>query len=410
MNIKAIRELFPIFRGDASGERLVYLDTAATSQRPSAVIDAVTDFYTNRNTSVHRGVFPLSEQATQDYEDARELVQTFINAKDPSEIIFTAGTTAAINFIADTWARDHIKKGDEIVVTQVEHHANLLPWQRTAKRNGAVLKFLTVDPKDFLVKDHIDEIITNKTKLVSVVHVSNVLGKIWREGQLEKLIKKAHSVGAKVLLDCAQSVAHQVVDVQKLDADFVVFSGHKMLAPTGVGVLYIKKELHDDVEPYQVGGSMIHDVSFEAAYWAEAPEKYEAGTPPIAQVLGLGAAVEFFNEHVDFAALHKHESQICRQLVEGLSAMKGVTIFGNQKNLKTCGHLVTFVVDTVHAHDVAAMLGMQDICVRAGHHCVQPYAKLLDIESSVRASFYMYNQAEDIEILLRELHEVIKMF
>ena len=408
MDIKKMREHFPILQ--AKREDLVYLDSAATTQRPKMVIDVIHEFYTHGNSSVHRGVYALSEKATQDYEDAREKVAKFINASDASEIIFTSGTTESINFVSDTWGRDHIKSGDEILVTQVEHHANLLPWQRIVERNGAKLKFIEVDLNEYLMKDPGSDMINNKTKLVSLVQVSNVLGDVWREGQIKSIIEKAHAVGAKVLIDGAQSIPHQKFDVQDWGADFVAFSGHKMLGPTGVGVLYIKKDLHDEVEPYQVGGSMVHDADYEEAHWQEAPSKFEAGTPPIAQVIGMGAAIDFFNEHVDFDAMHKHEAMLCARMVEGLRGINGIKILGNQERMVSDGHLVAFTVEGVHAHDVSAMLGMKGVATRAGHHCVQPLAKLMGIEASARASIYMYNDMEDVEIFIRVLSELVKDF
>jgi len=410
MDMKKIREMFPIFREKQGEQRLVYLDSAATCQRPQNVIDTINDFYSHRNASVHRGVYELSERATGEYEAAREKIRKFINAEDLSEVVFVTGTTEAINFVADAWGRDHVGSGDEIVVTQVEHHANFLPWQRLAKKNAAKVRFLKINQDDFLVDDPEDGLINSKTKIVSLVQVSNVLGNIWRDGQLEAIIKKAKSVGAKVMIDGAQSVPHQKIDVQKLGADFLAFSGHKILGPTGVGVLYINKESHSEVEPYQVGGAMIHDVSYEEANWAEAPAKFEAGTPPFAQVIGLAAAVDFFDKYVDFDELHKYEAKLCAQAMEGLSSIDGIRFLGNKSNLECRGHLITFVVDGVHAHDVAAMLGMRGVGVRAGHHCVQPFAKLINVEASTRASLYMYNDEQDVEIFVNELKDLIKTF
>ena len=413
MDMKKLKKMFPIFQIENSAggfNPLIYLDTAATSQKPQIVIDAITDFYSNRNATVHRGIYDLSEHATEDYEAVREKVAKFINAADCSEIIFTSGTTEGINFIASAWAQEHLKEGDEIVVTQAEHHANLLPWQRVAKKTGAKLRFIELDKKDFLLKDLAKDLINKNTKLVALVHTSNVLGNIYRPGQLESIIKQAHKVDAKVLLDSAQTVPHQKIDVQKLGVDFLAFSAHKMCGPTGFGVLYIKKDLHDEVEPYQLGGSMVHDVTFESAKWQKAPGKFEAGTPPIAQVIGFGATIDFFNKHVDFPALHEYEKKLCSLFVDKLAKMDKVSIMGNREALKECGHLVTFTVAGIHAHDIAALLNDSGICVRAGHHCVQPLAKLFCIESSVRASFYMYNDEDDVRRLVSELREIIKRF
>jgi cysteine desulfurase/selenocysteine lyase len=285
-----------------------------------------------------------------------------------------------------------------------------LPWQRVVKRSGASLKFIKVDTETFLFDHAGKDLINEKTKLVSLVHTSNVIGHVWKEGQLESIIQKAHSVGAKVLLDCAQSIPHQKFDVQKLKPDFVAFSAHKMLGPTGVGVLYIKKDLHDLIEPYQLGGSMVHDASFNESVWIEAPGKFEAGTPPIAQTICFGTAIDFFENNVDFNALQKHEAKLCSGMIDGLDSIKQVSIIGNKEMLKESGHLIAFTVDGIHSHDVAAMLAMENIAVRAGHHCVQPFAKLIGIDSSVRASFYMYNNMEDVNTFIRVLKEIVKGF
>lgn len=414
MNVKTIKSYFPIFANNSS---LVYLDNAATTQKPQSVIDAVSHFYAHDNANVHRGIYESGESATSLYEQVREKIAKFINATDlsatdpsatdPSEIIFTSGTTEGINFVADTWGRAHLKSGDEIVLTQAEHHSNLLPWQRLAKRTGAVLRFIEIDTETYLPINP-ESVITEKTKFVAVAHVSNVLGHIWQEGQLESLIKKAHSVGAKVLVDAAQSAPHQKIDVQELGADFLVFSGHKMCASTGIGILYIKKELHDEVEPYQLGGSMVHSATFYDATSKEAPQKFEAGTPAIAQVIGFGAAIDFLNEHIDFELLAKHEQELCKQMYDGLQDISGVKVLGNRELMTIHGHLASFAVQGLHAHDIAALLANKDIAVRAGHHCAQPLAQVLGIESSVRASLYFYNTQEDIETFLMELKDVIR--
>ncbi len=405
IDIKEIRKKFPIFKN-----KLIYLDSAATTQRPDCVIDAITNFYTNYNATVHRGVYELSELATQNYENTREKVAKFINAKKSSEIIFTSGTTESINFICDAsiWGNNFINSGDEILITQLEHHANLLPWQRLAKRIGAKLRFIKIDKENFVLDTDEPDLINSKTKLVSIIHSSNVLGKVWLDGQLKDLINKAHAVGARVLLDSAQFIPHERIDVQDLDVDFVAFSAHKMLGPTGLGVLYIKEELHDSIEPYKVGGSMVFDASFDSAKWDKAPNKYEAGTPPIAQVIGFGAAIDFLN-NVSFDKLKKHESNLCKKLVEMFESINSVKILGNKELLKSSGHLVTFTVKDIHAHDIAGYLGANNIAVRAGHHCVQPFVKLMGMEASVRASIYVYNNCEDIDLFIEKLKEAIKV-
>ena len=409
--INRIREMFPIFGNhEKKGQKLIYLDNAATTQKPKQVIDAISDFYSNFNATVHRGIYELSEKATEMYEATRDKVATFINASDRSEIVFTSGTTEGINFVAESWALQHLKTGDEIILTQAEHHANLVPWLRIAEKTGAKIKFIELDTENFEFKEPGENFFNKKTKLVSLVHVSNVLGNIWKDGQLESIIKRAHDVGAKVLIDAAQSVPHNKVDVQNLNPDFLVFSGHKMFGPTGVGVLYMKKELHEEVEPYKVGGSMVYSVAFDKVTWQQAPNKFEAGTPAIAQVIGLGATIDFINENINFDELRNHEEKLCVQMFEGLKSIEGIKILGNKSNLMCCGHLITFTINGVHSHDVASMLGTKGVAVRAGHHCAQPLGNLFNVESSVRASLYAYNTEEDVETFIRELGEVVKEF
>ena len=405
MNPSALKKHFPWFvKGVASR---IYFDNAATSQKPMQVINAEFDFYTNQNASVHRGLYEVAESATSAYEQVRAKVAAFINARYPEEIIFNSGATEGINSFAAMWQR-HLSPGDEIIITQAEHHANLLPWQRLAQQTGAVLKFFPLDAATHcIVQDAID-LISPKTKLVAVAHCSNVLGSIWQEGQLEAIIQKAHQGGAKVLLDAAASVAHKKIDVQKLSIDAMVFSGHKMLGPTGIGVLYLRKEVHDVCEPYQLGGSMVYSVSYEAAQWAKAPQKFEAGTPPIAQVMGLGAAVDFYKQFIDFEALKKHEAELCKVLLEGLTKICGVRLLGNKTLIEQQGHLVTFVVDGIHAHDLAAYLSSRNFMVRAGHHCAQPLAQLLGAQSSLRVSFLMYNTSDEVLQFLDALRDGIR--
>jgi cysteine desulfurase / selenocysteine lyase len=403
-----LKKQFPIL----GNNDLVYLDNAATTQRPRQMIDAISNFYAKSNANVCRGLYPLGEKATVFYEEARDIVANFINAADRSEIIFTSGTTESINFVAEAWAVHNLREGDEILLTQVEHHANMLPWQRVADKVGARLRFIEVDQETFELKLDDTNLINHKTKLVAVSHCSNVIGNIWGENfeHLQQLISKAHGVGAKVLIDGAQSVPHYAIDLQMLDADFFVFSGHKMCGPTGVGVLYIKKDLHETVEPYQLGGSMIYEATFKNATWLPAPQKFEAGTPPIAQVIGLAETINFIKEYIPFDEQHKHETKLCSMLVEELEKLSCIRIIGNVERLKNCGHLVSFVVDGVHAHDVAGFLGSKGISMRAGHHCVQPFTRLLGIEASVRASFYAYNTMEDVDKTVIAIKDAVSMF
>lgn len=396
MKMKQIRKDFPLLNKKINNKDLIYFDNAATSQKPQEVINAVTHFYESQNSTIHRAVYAFGEQATTLYEQARATVAEFINA-DQHEIVFTKGTTEGINAVAAGWALEHLKQSDEILLTQMEHHANLLPWQQVAKKTGAVLKFIPVLSDGTLDMSSLDQLITKKTKLVSCVHVSNALG---THNDIEAIIAKAHTVGAKVLIDAAQSVAHQKIDVKKIKCDFLVFSGHKMLGPTGIGILYIKKDLHDKMQPYEFGGGMVYEVDYTSASWLKAPHKFEAGTPPIAQAIGLAAAIKYIQKNSNFELLQKHEAKLCSTLIDGLQKNKKITILGPVEQLKTHGHLVSFVVKGMHAHDVATYLSNYGICVRAGHHCAQPLVKLMGIQASVRASFYAYNTLEEVEKFL----------
>ncbi len=441
MDFEKIRSDFPIFsKMKQLGRKFVYLDSAATTHKPQVVIDSLIDFYTLHNANVHRGLYETGEQATSLYESARDKVAKFINAKKSSEIIFTSGTTESINFVAQTWATANLKPGDEILLTQAEHHSNLLPWQRMAKQTGAVLKFIPINSKTFKVERSGGEFyvqknsgfchpeldsgsnpiiapehwVTPKTKLVAVTYVSNILGDIWATGQLENLIAEAKKRGAKILIDAAQAVAHRKVDVQSLDLDFMAFSGHKMFAPTGIGVLYIKSDLQDQIEPYKVGGGMVMSASFNNASWLQAPQKFEAGTPAIAQVIGLGAAVDYISQNLNFDQVAKHEAILYNQLLAELLKIKKIRIAGNISELEKHGHLngqlICFAIDGVHAHDIAGYIGERGGAVRAGHHCVQPLVNYLGFESLVRVSFGVYNTAQDVDSFITELKEALKFF
>jgi cysteine desulfurase / selenocysteine lyase len=401
-----LKKDFPIFENN---KNLVYLDSAATTQKPKSVIQSIVDFYEKYNSNVHRSIHELGESSTSFYEQAREKIAKFLNA-EIEEIIFTSGTTEGINFVADSWAKQTVLKDDFIVITQVEHHANFLPWQRVAKVNDAKLKFLEIDTNNYFVKNPDDNFWSDKIKLVAVSGNSNVLGDIWQEGQLENIIQKSHEVGAKVLIDTSQMAPCKKIDVKKLNVDFLVLSGHKMLAPTGIGVLYIKKDLHEKVEPYQVGGSMVQAASFNSVIWKPAPYKFEAGTPPIAQVIGFGAAIDYLNDKVNFEKLEKYNAKLCSILLEGLIKIDKIKIWGNIEQLKKTGHLVCFSLPDIHAHDISGFLGQQNIAVRSGHHCAQPLADVLGINSSVRVSFYIYNTEQDVKCFLEKLNETINFF
>lgn len=404
INFKKLRVDFPILTQKVNGHPLIACDNASTAHKPQSVIDAIVRFYTTTNANIYRGIHLFAEQATQMYEDARKKVAFFIGAH-PEEIVFTRGCTSGINFVAATWAEDNIKEGDEIVLTELEHHSNLLPWQRIAQKNGAILKFIPIFPDGTVDLSQLDSIITHKTKLVSVIHVSNAVG---THVDIVTIIKHAQQVGARVLIDAAQSVPHQKINVHELGCDFLVFSGHKLLGPTGIGVLYIKKELHDQIPPYEVGGGMVEDADCFHATWSPAPQKFEAGTPPIAQAIGLGAAIDYLQTHINFDELIEYEAQLCAKLIDGLSEIKGVKILGPIQELKKQGHVVSFLVDGYHSHDVAAFLDKRGISVRAGHHCAQPFAKKLGYDASVRVSFYFYNTPEEVDVIIAAVNELVK--
>jgi cysteine desulfurase/selenocysteine lyase len=397
--MQQLRKEFPLLNQKFGQHSLIYFDNGATSQKPQQVIDALTRFYTQYNSNIGRSIYPFGEQTTMLYEHARQKVAQFINA-DASEIIFTKGATESINAVASSWGAQYLKKGDEIVITQMEHHSNLIPWQQQAHTSGAVLKYIPLLSDGTLDLSVLPQLFTQKTKIVAVTHVSNALG---THNDIETIIKAAHAVGARVLIDAAQSAPHQKIDVKKLQCDFLVFSGHKMLAPTGIGVLYIKKDLHEQMNPYQFGGGMVYEADLHNATWQKAPHKFEAGTPPIAQAIALGVAVDYLTQHVPFDALQKHEAALCARLITGLSRFKKITVLGPVPQLQEKGHLVSFIIEGIHAHDVASFLGNYGICVRAGNHCAQPLAKELGIVASVRVSFYLYNTLQEVDTLLEVL-------
>jgi cysteine desulfurase/selenocysteine lyase len=388
---------FPFFSHNA----IRYLDNAATTHKPQSVIDAVSHFYSHENASVHRGIYTLAEHATAHFERVRTQVAHFIGAK-AHEIVVTKGATESINMIAQSWAAHNLVEGDEIVITELEHHANYLPWQRLAQTHNLILTIVPAMARGMSI-DALKRAITQKTKLVAVTHCSHVLGCYL---DIADIVSAAHAVGARVLVDAAQSVGHKKIDVQQLGCDFLVFSGHKMLAPTGVGIAYITEAVHSQLFPYQLGGGMVGAVEKDTTTYRPMPYMLEAGTPPIASVMGLGAAIEFINNNVDFDNLHKHEALLCARLIDGLATISGVTIFGDQDQLKQSGHIVSFTVQDIHAHDVAAYLDRFSIAVRAGNHCAQPLHNALGINGSVRVSFYMYNTIEDVDALLAALQKL----
>ncbi|MFA6526922.1 MAG: aminotransferase class V-fold PLP-dependent enzyme [Candidatus Babeliales bacterium] len=409
MSFKELKKDFPIFaHHQRSGRDLVYLDSAATTQKPQCVIEALTQFYTTTNANINRGLYDIAEAATQQYENARTTVACFINAADPCEIIFTKGATEGINFVAHAWAMEHLKPGNIILLSHAEHHANLLPWQWIAEKTGATLTFIPYDSTTGYLKDPA-AYLTPSVKLVAIASDSNVVGQLWQDGQLEAFIEQAHTLGAKVLVDAAQSVVHRPLDVQQLNTDFLVFSGHKMLGPTGIGVLYIKKSLHNQTEPYQRGGSMIHSATYRGASWAQAPAKFEAGTPPIAGAIALASAIEYINKNINFNELHNHEVELCQALIKVLERHQEITIAGNINHIKKHGYMVSFAVKGIHHHDLAAYLGQQGIAVRAGHLCAQPFVASLGFQGLIRVSFGAYNTQRDVEAFSTALEAGINM-
>ncbi|NCV43652.1 MAG: cysteine desulfurase [Actinobacteria bacterium] len=411
LDIAAIKADFPILKRKIRGNnRLIYLDSGATSQKPNSVLDAERDFYLNHNAAVHRGAHQLAEEATELYEGAREKVANFIGA-DSNEVIFTKSATESINAIAyslgnsTVGSRFHLKAGDRIVLSEMEHHANLIPWQELARRTGAELVWFNVTDEGRLDLSNMDDLINTKTKVVALTHQSNVLGTI---NPLEKVTKRAHEVGALFVLDACQSVPHYKVDVKSLNVDFVTFSGHKMLGPTGVGILWGKKDLLDEMPPFLTGGSMIESVTMESATYLDAPKRFEAGVPNMAQAVGLGAAVDYLNK-IGLDRIHAHEVELTRKALEGLQTINGLSIIG-PKDLEMRGGVVSFAVDGIHPHDLGQALDQFGIAVRTGHHCAWPLMKRFKTVATTRASFYLYNDFDDISALVEGVERARKYF
>ncbi|EQA6114747.1 cysteine desulfurase [Listeria monocytogenes] len=395
IDIQKIRADFPILAQEINEKPLAYLDNAATSQKPKQVIEALTHYYEFDNANVHRGVHTLAARATDAYESARGKVAKFIHAREVAEIIFTRGTTSAINLVVDSYAEANIEAGDEIVISYLEHHSNLIPWQQLVKRKGAVLKYIELEEDGTISVEQAKKTIGEKTKIVALAHVSNVLGTIT---PIKEIAAVAHQFGAVILVDGAQAVPHMEVDVVDLDADFYAFSGHKMMAPTGIGALYGKRELLDAMEPTEFGGEMIDFVELYDSTWKELPWKFEAGTPIIGGAIALGASIDYLAE-VGLANIHAHEQALASYAIEEMSKIEGITIYGPKDASKRCG-LVTFNLEGAHPHDIATILDEDGIAIRAGHHCAQPLMKWLDVSSTARASFYIYNTKEEIDALI----------
>ena len=407
----AIAKDFPILdRTIRDGKRLVYLDSGATSQKPNVVIDAESDFYRLHNAAVHRGAHQLAEEATDAYEGAREIVATFLNAS-VDEIVFTKNATESLNLISYAMGnaapgnRFHLKAGDSIVVTEMEHHANLIPWQQLAARTGATLKWFTVTDDGRLDLSQINSVIDEKTKVVALTHQSNVLGTI---NPLEAITNRAHEVGAVVVLDACQSVPHMKTDVKKLDIDFLAFSGHKAVGPTGIGVFWGRAELLAELPPFLTGGSMIENVTMESATWAPAPKKFEAGVPNMAQAVGLGAALTYLTG-IGMDNIHKHEISLTKYLLEGLSAITDLRIIG-PKTTELRGGVVSFTLGDIHPHDLGQYLDSQGIAVRTGHHCAWPLTRKLGVPATTRASVYLYNTTDDLDALIVGVQGAQKYF
>ena len=401
--LEGIKKDFPVLNQIVNDEPLVYLDNAATTQKPLKVLAAIKDYYENDNANVHRGVHTLAERATEKYEAAREKVRQFINAKSRKEVLFTRGTTTSINWVAQ-FAGQILKAGDEIVISIMEHHSNIVPWQEVAKKTGAILKFVYLKDGQ-LDMDDLRKKITNQTKFVSIAHVSNVLGTI---NPVEEITKIAHEHGAYMAVDGAQSTPHMAIDLQKMDVDFFAFSGHKMMGPTGIGVLYGKEELLNQFEPVEFGGEMIDFVYESHSTWTELPWKFEAGTPNIAGAIALGAAIDYIQE-LGIDQIHQHEIELIDYLMPKLQEIEGLKIYGPKDNVKR-GGLIAFNIEGLHPHDVATALDMEGVAVRAGHHCAQPLLNYLETPATARASFYLYNTKADCDKLVEALKKTKEFF
>ena len=407
LNIENIRKDFPILQRKVhTGKPLVYFDNAATSQKPIQVIDAIRDYYLNYNSNIHRAVHQLAEESTAAFELTRDKVAKFINAKNREEVVFVRGTTEAINLIAYSWGRQNVQKDDIIVTTEYEHHSNIVPWQLLAKEKGAKLQYIGVDDKGELILDQLDEYLdTGRVKLVTVSHMSNVLGTI---SPVEEIIRRCHKKGVKVLLDAAQSVPHMKADVQKLDCDFFVFSAHKMLGPTGVGVLWARREILDSMPPFHGGGDMIREVHKYETTWNDLPFKFEAGTPNIADVIGFSAAIDYLNA-IGMDKVREHEVELTKYALDKISAVKGIVLYGTSDMSKR-GGVISFNLGDIHPHDLATIIDEDGVAIRSGHHCAQVLMERLEVAATSRASFYIYNTKDEIDVFIRSLNRARELF
>ena len=402
-DVEKIRRDFPVLSQTVNGKPLRYLDNAASSQVPQTVIDRGAKYLREEHSNIHRGVHYLSQHATTAYEAAREKVKRFINAREAKECIFVRGCTEGVNLVASSYGRKFVNEGDEIIVSQMEHHANIIPWQMLAEEKGAKLRVIPMNERGELIIEEYENLLNERTRIVAVGHVSNSLGTI---NPVKEMIQTAHKFGVPFFLDAAQSVPHFPVDVQDLDADFFTFSGHKMFAPTGSGVLYGKREWLDKMPPYQTGGGMIRTVSFEKTTFAPIPEKFEAGTPAIAANIGLGAAIDYLNS-IDFAAAARYEYELLEYATEKLSAIEGVKIIGTAREKAS---VLSFTIENVHPHDIGTILDQSGIAIRAGHHCAQPVMQFFDVPATARASFAFYNTREEVDVLADAVQKVIEVF
>lgn len=400
-----VRADFPILHQEVNGKPLVYLDNAATSQKPLAVLNALQDYYQHYNSNVHRGVHTLSAKATDAYEGARVKISKFVNAASPQEIVYTRNASEAINLVAYAWGLTNLQRGDEVILTVMEHHSNLVPWQIIAQKTGAVLKFVELTADEDFDLEQFKSLISDKTKLVSVVHVSNTLGCI---NPVEEICAIAHRYGAKVLIDACQSIPHMPVDVQKIDCDWLVASGHKMCGPTGVGFLYGKLDLLRSMPPFLGGGEMIADVFLESSTYADLPHKFEAGTPAIAEAIALGAAVDYLTG-IGLDKIHAYEEELTAYLYQQLEQIPQIRIYGPPVN-KGRAALAAFTAGDVHPHDLSTILDQAGVAIRAGHHCTQPLHRYLKVQSTARASLYFYNTKEEIDVFIVALREAIEFF
>ena len=402
LNVEEIRKDFPILHRQVNGKPLVYFDNGATSQKPQQVIDVINRYYQHENSNIHRGIHTLSQEATDAYEKARTTVQQFINAKHHHEVIFTSGTTGSINLVASSFGKKHLQAGDEIIISTMEHHSNIVPWQMICEEKGAILKVIPISDKGELLLDEFEKLLSSKTKLVSITHVSNTLGTI---NPVKEIIKLAKAVGAAILIDGAQAVPHTKVDVQALDCDFYAFSAHKMFGPTGVGILYGKEAILNELPPYQGGGDMIKTVTFEKTTYNELPHKFEAGTPNIVGGLGLAAAIDYMN-NIGIKNIEAYEHELLSYATEKIKQIEGIRIIGEAANKAS---VLSFLVDGTHPSDIGMIIDKLGIAIRTGHHCTEPLMNRFDIPGTARASFAFYNTKEEIDVFIKALERAVNM-